>query len=241
MPGISVIFEDDDLIALNKPSGLLTIPDRFDPTIPSLKKELSEKYKELFVIHRLDRDTSGIILFAKNAAAHKFYSQTFEDRKVTKKYLALVQGTMPAAEGTFDQPLAEHPNIRGKMMVWRKGKHAITHYSVTDQFRGYSWLTIHIETGRTHQIRVHLQNAGHPVVCDALYGTDTPLFLSSIKKNFNLAKSSDEELPLLKRLGLHAHQLGFTNMKGEAMLLEAPLPKDMLATVKQLRKWAGKK
>ncbi len=241
MPGFSVIFEDDDLIALNKPSGLLTIPDRFDPTIPSLKKELSEKYKELFVIHRLDRDTSGIILFAKNAVAHKYYSQIFEERKVTKKYFALVQGTMPETEGTFDHPLAEHPNIRGKMIVWRKGKNAITHYTVTDQFRGYSWLTVHIETGRTHQIRVHLQNAGHPIVCDVLYGTPTPLFLSTIKKNFNLAKSSDEETPLLNRLGLHAHQLTFTNLKGEEMNLESPVTKDIMAAIKQLRKWAGKK
>ena len=240
MPAVPVVFENDDLVALNKPTGLLTIPDRFDPTIPSLKNELAVKYKQLFVIHRLDRDTSGIILFAKNADAHKFYSQQFEERKVIKKYLALVHGTMPAKEGTFDWPIAEHPGIRGKMIVARKGKNAITHYVVEETFRGYCWLTVRIETGRTHQIRVHFQNAGHPVVCDPLYGPNEPLYLSALKKNFNLAKSADEEAPLLKRLALHAFQLTFSTPAGQEITLEAALPKDLQATVKQLKRWAGR-
>ena len=239
-PAVPIVFEDENLIALNKPSGLLTIPDRFDPTIPSLKSELTVKYKNLFVIHRLDRDTSGIILFAKNPEAHKFYSQQFEERRVSKKYHALVHGTMPAKEGTFDSPIAEHPAIRGKMVVARKGKNAITHYQVEETFRSYCWLSVHIKTGRTHQIRVHFQNAGHPIVCDPLYGNNQPLFLSAIKKNFNLAKNADEETPLLKRLGLHAFQLAFSTPAGDDITLEAELAKDLHATVKQLKKWAGK-
>lgn len=240
MAQIPVLFEDDDLIALNKPSGLLTIPDRFDPELPSLKTILSQQYENLFIIHRIDKDTSGLIVFAKNAAAHKYYSQLFEARSVEKKYWALVHGQMSSPSGTFDQPIGEHFQVKGKMAVSRKGKPAVTHYEVVETFQSYSWLRLSIETGRTHQIRVHLQDAGHPVVCDPLYGTDAPLLLSSIKKKkFKLSKDTEEEQPLLNRLALHAFSLGFQNQRDEKVLIEAPLFKDMVATLKQLEKWSG--
>src|SRR5688572_9465083 len=117
MAPIQVLFEDDDLVALNEPSGLLTIPDRFDPALPSLKSILQQQYDELFIIHRIDRDTSGIILFAKNATAHKYYSQLFEARAVDKKYFALVHGHMNSPSGTFDQPIGEHFQVKRKMAV----------------------------------------------------------------------------------------------------------------------------
>ncbi|WP_336518088.1 RluA family pseudouridine synthase [Pollutibacter soli] len=240
MAQIQVLFEDDDLIALNKPSGLLTIPDRFDPTLPSLKTILREQYDDLFIIHRIDRDTSGLILFAKNATAHKYYSQLFESRSVEKKYYALVHGRMSSSSGTFDQPIGEHFQVKGKMAVSRKGKTAITHFNVVETFQSYSWLQLNIETGRTHQIRVHLQDAGHPVVCDPLYGTNTPLLLSTIKKKkFKLSKDAEEEQPLMNRLALHAYSLEFQNQQGQKSLIEAPLFKDMQATLKQLEKWTG--
>jgi 23S rRNA pseudouridine1911/1915/1917 synthase len=232
-----IIFENDSIVAVNKPSGLLTLPDRFDAELESLKGILTKKYGQIFVIHRLDRDTSGLIIFAKTADAHQYYSRLFEDRKVKKIYVGLVQGVFPVEEGSFDQPIGEHPFTKGKMAVVRKGKHALTHYTVLETFSKYSWVSFHIETGRTHQIRVHLQNAGHPLVCDPLYGSDAPLLLSSIKKNFKLSKTAETERPLLNRLALHAWKLSLPTPQGKILELEAPVPKDMEACLKQLRKW----
>jgi 23S rRNA pseudouridine955/2504/2580 synthase/23S rRNA pseudouridine1911/1915/1917 synthase len=140
MQDIQVIYEDDDLVAVNKPSGLLSIPDRFDSEIPSLREILRQKYQDLFVIHRIDRDTSGLILFAKNPDAHKYFSQLFESRNVVKKYHAIVLGKMQEEKGTFDQPIGEHHQVKGKMAVTRGGKSAITHYEVLQTFQSYSSL-----------------------------------------------------------------------------------------------------
>ena len=231
-----IIYQDDDLVAINKPSGLLSVPDRFDDQLPSLKKMLKDEYGEIFVIHRLDRDTSGLILFAKNAESHRFYSGIFEDRKVEKTYLGIVHGVPPQAEGTIDKPIAPHFTIKGKMMVYRKGKNSITHYRTLESFGLYSLLEFRIETGRTHQIRVHMQDMGHPIVCDALYGTDEPILLSRIKRNYKLSKQELEERPLLNRMALHSWKLGFTDPSGKELSLEAELPKDMTAVLQQLRK-----
>jgi len=232
-----IIFENDNIVAVNKPSGLLTLPDRFDAELESLKGILTKKYGQIFVVHRLDRDTSGLIIFAKTADAHQYYSRLFEDRKVKKIYVGLVQGILPVEEGSFDQPIGEHPFTKGKMAVVRKGKHALTHYTVLETLSKYSWVSFHIETGRTHQIRVHLQNTGHPLACDPLYGSDAPILLSSIKKNFKLSKTEETERPLLNRLALHAWKLSLPAQDGKILELEAPVPKDLEACLKQLRKW----
>ncbi len=235
-----IFFETDDLLAVNKPSGLLTLPDRFDAELDSLKGILNKKYGQIFVVHRLDKDTSGLIIFAKTAEAHQFYSRLFEGRKVEKIYVGLVQGILPEDEGSFDQPIGEHPFTKGKMAVVRKGKHALTHYKVLETFGKYSWVSFTIETGRTHQIRVHLQNAGHPLLCDPIYGSEAPLLLSSLKKNFKLSKSEESERPLLNRLALHAWKLSLPDPHGKILELEAPVPKDLEACLKQLRKWKKK-
>ena len=231
-----IIFEDQGLVAINKPSGLLTVPDRFDENLPSLKKMLKEIFGEIFVIHRLDRDTSGIVLFAKNAEAHRYYSGIFEERKVEKTYLGLVQGGPALKENTIDKPIAPHFTIKGKMMVYRKGKNAITHYRVLEAFGLYSLVEFRIETGRTHQIRVHMQDLGHPIVCDTLYGSNEPVLLSRIKKNYKLSKQEDAERPLLHRLALHAQKLAFTDQSGLPVNLESDMPKDLSAVLQQLRK-----
>jgi len=231
-----IVYQDDDLVALNKPSGLLSVPDRFDEQLPSLKKMLKDEFGEIFVIHRLDRDTSGLILFARNADAHRYYSGIFEERKVEKTYLGLVHGVLPQREGTIDKPIAPHFTIKGKMMVYRKGKNSITHFSVIEAFGLYSLVELRIETGRTHQIRVHMQDMGHPIVCDALYGTEEPVLLSRIKRNYKLSKQEEEERPLLNRLALHSWKLGFTDTHDKSISLEAELPKDMAAVLQQLRK-----
>jgi len=232
----NIIYQDDNLVAINKPSGWLSVPDRFDEEIPSLKRMLRAEYGEIFVIHRLDRDTSGVILFAKNAEAHRYYSGIFEDRKVEKTYLGMVHGTPPLSEATIDKPIAPHFTVKGKMMVYRKGKNSITHYSVVEAFGIYSLVEFRIETGRTHQIRVHMQDMGHPIVCDALYGTDEPILLSKIKRNYKLSKHDESERPLLNRLALHSWKLDFINQAGQSLRLEAEMPKDMVAVLQQLRK-----
>jgi 23S rRNA pseudouridine1911/1915/1917 synthase len=235
-----IIFENDDCIALNKPSGLLSIPDREGKDI-SLKLLLKEKYGEIFTVHRLDKDTSGLIVFAKNEATHKHLSKQFEERKTRKIYLGLVIGSPPEKKGSMDGPIGEHPARNGTMIVHRKAKEALTDYEVLEDFGVYAWLQFQIHTGRTHQIRVHAKEMGHPIVCDILYGDGKPVLLSSLKhKKFKLSKNELEERPLLNRLALHASQLTIHLPTGEMAALEAPLPKDLKALLQQLNKWKGR-
>ena len=230
-----IIYEDENLIALNKPSGLLSIPDREGKDI-SLKKLLIEKYGNIFTVHRLDKDTSGLIVFAKNEIAHKHLSQQFEERQTEKIYLGLVLGSPAEKKGTIDAPIAEHPGKKGLMTVYRKGKESITDYEVLEDFKIFSWIQFQIHTGRTHQVRVHAKHIGHPVVCDELYGDGKPILLSSLKHKFKLSKNELEERPILSRLALHALSLQFATTKEEILKLEAPLPKDLRALLQQLRK-----
>jgi 23S rRNA pseudouridine955/2504/2580 synthase/23S rRNA pseudouridine1911/1915/1917 synthase len=233
---LPIIEETEDWIALNKPAGLLSIPDREGKEV-SLKAILQDKFGEIFTIHRLDRETSGVILFAKNAEAHRFFSHAFEERIVGKLYLGLVNGVLSEKKGTIDEPIGDHPSKRGLMAVVKKGKPSRTDYTVKEEFGKYSLVEFSIHTGRTHQIRVHMQSLGHPIVCDELYGDGKPVFISSIKKNFKLSKLEEEERPILNRLGLHALRLIFIDEKGKDYSLEAEIPKDMRALIQQLRKW----
>ena len=132
-----IIFEDEQWIALNKPQGLLSIPDREGKEI-SLKEILQERYGQIYTVHRLDRNTSGVIVFAKNEGAHKFLSQAFEDRAVQKFYLGFANGTLPEKKGTIDQPIAENTTKRGVMIIHKRGKPSITDYEVLDEFGKYS-------------------------------------------------------------------------------------------------------
>ena len=234
-----IIFENDDLIAINKPSGLLSIPDREGKEI-SLKKILQGKYPAIFTVHRLDRDTSGLIIFAKNEAAHKHLSVQFETRQTEKLYLGLVLGSIANKQGTIDSPIAEHPVKPGLMVINRKGKASLTEYEVIEDYRIFSWVQFNIHTGRTHQIRIHMKDIGHPIVKDELYGDGKPLLLSSIKHRFKLSKNELEERPILDRLALHAWKLSFITPAGESLTLEAPLPKDLRATLQQLGKRKAK-
>lgn len=231
-----ILAETPDFVALNKPSGLLSIPDREGKEV-SLKKLLIEKYGSIFTVHRLDKDTSGLIVFAKNEEAHKYLSRQFEERQTEKIYVGLVLGLLTDKKGTIDSPIAEHPAKNGTMIVNRKGKESLTDYEVLEDFETYSWLKFQIHTGRTHQIRVHAKDMGHPIACDDLYGDGKPILLSSLKHKFKLSKNELEERPLLNRLALHALSLKLTDPNGEVMSLEAPIPKDLKALLQQLRKW----
>jgi 23S rRNA pseudouridine1911/1915/1917 synthase len=230
------LFETDDFIALDKPAGLLSIPDR-EGKEPSLKTRLRAKYGNIFTVHRLDRDTSGAIIFAKNEATHKYLSKIFEDRSVEKIYQGIVQGAPPQQQGTIDLPIMEHPTKPGVMVINRRGKASLTDYKLLETIGPYSLLEFRILTGRTHQIRIHMHSIGHPIACDDLYGDGKPIFLSSIKRNFKLSKTEEAERPLLARLALHSQLLRFTDTHGETHTIEAPLPKDLRALLQQLRKW----
>lgn len=238
-PSLDIILENDHFVVINKPAGLLSIPDREGKDI-SLKKILQEKYGQIFTVHRLDRGTSGIIVFAKDETTHKFLSEAFEDRTVQKYYLGIVNGTIPEKQQTIDVPLMEHPTKRGVMVTHKKGKPSVTDYEVIEELGKFSLVQFRIHTGRTHQIRVHMQYIGHPIVCDELYGDATPVFISSIKKDYNLSKHEDEERPILNRLALHAERLQFDDPNGNTYSLEATMPKDMRALLQQLRKKVAK-
>jgi 23S rRNA pseudouridine1911/1915/1917 synthase len=230
-----ILHEDDSLVAINKPSGILTIPDREGKDI-SLKQLLKAKYGNIFTVHRIDKDTSGVVVFAKTEEAHKELSQLFEARETVKIYNGFVLGSPAQKSGTINEPIAEHPVKKGVMTVYKKGKESITEYEVLESFKLYSWMQFHILTGRTHQIRVHMKHLGHPIVCDNLYGDGKPVLVSAIKrKRFNLSKSEEEERPILSRLALHASKLQF-RLNGKSYELEAELPKDLRALLQQLNK-----
>ena len=231
-----ILFENDDFVAVNKPAGFLSIPDR-EGKDPSLKGLLKEKYGNIFTVHRLDRGTSGVIVFAKNETTHKYLSKIFEERAVEKIYQGLVQGTLPEKKGSIDLPIMEHPAKLGMMVINKKGKASLTDYEVIEESGLYSLVQFQIHTGRTHQIRVHMQSLGHPIACDELYGDGQPILLSSIKRNFKLSKYEEQERPLLARMALHSHLLHFQDEHGVFHTLDAPLPKDMRAVLQQLRKW----
>ena len=230
------IFENEGFLAINKPAGTLSIPDR-EGKEPSLKSWLRERYGNIFTVHRLDRETSGVIVFAKDETTHKFLSGIFEDRQVEKIYQGIAQGTLPQPQGSIDQPIMEHPTKPGTMVVNRRGKASLTDYNVQEELGPYSLVQFRIHTGRTHQIRVHMQSLGHPIACDDLYGDGRPVLLSSIKRNFKLSRSEEQERPILARLGLHSQTLRFTDAAGTLHTLEADMPKDMRALLQQLKKW----
>ena len=230
-----IIFENENFLAINKPAGLLSIPDRMQSE-PSLKDMLINKYGNIFTVHRLDKDTSGIILFAKNETTHKFLSQAFEDRRVEKYYQGIVHGLPAQKKGTIDAPISEHLLQKGLMVIHRNGKPSVTDYEVIEAYKSFSLLQFQLHTGRTHQIRVHCKNIGHPLACDELYGDGKPVLLSSLKKKYKLGKHGEEERPMLNRLALHSYCLKFTDAEEKTFNLIAELPKDIRALLQQLKK-----
>lgn len=230
----AILFENEDMIVLNKPAGLLSVPDRIQ-SAPSLKDLLIQAYGEIFTVHRLDRETSGVIVFAKTAEVHQHLSLIFQERQVEKIYCGLVWGVPALASGTIELPMLEHPGKNGTMVVHRKGKPASTGYEVVENFGKYSFLRFHLYTGRTHQIRLHMKETGHPLLCDPLYGDGKPFLVSSLKKNYNHS-GMEEEKPILSRLALHAAQLSFKDHAGTEFVFEAEMPKDLRALMSQMKK-----
>ncbi len=233
-----ILDEDDDIIVVNKGAHALSIPDRFDPTLPNLRDILIKKYGEIYVVHRLDKETTGVMVFAKTSEAHSTLSASWADGEVKKNYLAL---TLRPAEskGTITASLQEHPHKKGQYITSVNGKSAHTTYEVIEAWQRYALLKVSILTGRTHQIRAHMKHIGAPLLVDQKYGVSDEFYLSSIKKV--KYKRNQEVRPLLQRSSLHAHQLILAHPSTKKQTIyEAPLHKDMKAVVYQLNKKASK-
>jgi 23S rRNA pseudouridine955/2504/2580 synthase/23S rRNA pseudouridine1911/1915/1917 synthase len=233
-----ILLEHPGLVIVNKPSGMLTIPDRAQEETYTLRHWLEKRYGKIWVVHRLDKDTSGVIVFARNEEMHKYLSGLFETRQVEKIYLGIVYGEPMPPAGTISEPIAPHSANNGTMVVNKRGKAAQTDYAVEKSYGRYSLVKFDLHTGRTHQIRVHARFMGHPIVCDPLYGDGKPVLLSAIKRNYKLGKHEESEHPILSRLGLHSFRLSFALPDGEKIIAEAPLYKDMRALLAQLEKSA---
>lgn len=249
---IPVLFEDACLLALDKPAGLLTSPDRYDPQRPNLMKLLhaaiaggkpwarERGLDYLMNAHRLDFGTSGVILLAKSKPVLTALANLFGSEKPLKQYAALVQGTPMENKFEVEARLAPHPVRTGLMRVDPKnGKRSRTVFEVLEKFSGWTLLRCEPFTGRTHQIRVHLRQAGLPIVGDELYG-GKPLRLSRLKPDYRL-KRGCEERPLISRVALHAERLTLPHpVTGETLTITAPWPKDLKVAVKYLRLFALK-
>ncbi len=233
-----IIFEDEHLLVVSKPPFLLSVPDRYAPEKPNLYQLMRRRYPRVFVVHRLDKETSGLMVLAKHEEAHRHLSLQFEHREVKKAYLTIVEGRLHQAEGLIDKPLMQVDSKPVRVVVSRKGKPAQTRYEVVEYLGHFSLVRAWILTGRTHQVRVHFQALGYPLIVDGLYGRRHAFYLSEVKRSYRLGHGQEEH-PLLARSALHAEQLHFVHPhNGEWMHFEAPLPKDMRAVVNQLRKWA---
>lgn len=237
---IKIIYEDEAIIIVDKPANYLAIPDRYMADRPNLVGYLKQKQESIFVVHRLDKETSGVICYAKTAEAHKELSRQFENRTVEKIYTVLVEGRVHQKSGIIDKPIAHHPIVSGKMRIHKNGKPSVTHYKVVEFISDYTLLHADIKTGRTHQIRVHFESIGYPLMIDKLYGRQEAFYLSSLKQRKYKLGKDQEERPLMSRSTLHASRLSLDHpVTGERMVFESELPKDFRAVVKQMRKWGG--
>jgi len=233
---LEILFEDADLLAVNKPAGLLSVPDRWDRTKENLFDLLCAERPGQYLanVHRLDRDTSGVFLLAKNPAVFRRIARQLRERCASKLYWALVHGELAESERVIDLPIGSHPRQPGLSRVdARQGKPAVSVVRRKELFRGFSLLEVAIETGRHHQVRVHCEAVGHPLVGDVSYG-GRPLLLSQLKRKYK-AKEGQGERPLMGRPALHAVQVV---LRSPPLTIRAPLPKDFVVALKYLRKFA---
>jgi tRNA pseudouridine32 synthase/23S rRNA pseudouridine746 synthase len=233
-----VLWLDASIIVVCKPAGLPALPDGYDPDAPYLKSVLAPVFGPLWMLHRLDRDTSGILVLARTPEAHRAINTQFEQRQVEKLYHALVVGVPDWEEKIVNLRLRPNGDRKHRTVVdARQGKPSVTNLSVLERFRDRSLLEARPQTGRTHQIRAHLAAVGYPILADGLYGDGSGLFLSQLKPAYRAGRS--DELPLLDRLALHARRLSFVHpMSGESLQIEAPYPKDFQAALRNLRKYS---
>jgi len=223
---IEILYEDDDIVVVNKPQGMVVHPAAGNYT-GTLVNALLKKCKTLSsingvirpgIVHRIDKDTSGVLVVAKNDYAHQHLAEQIKEHTVKRIYIALTEGIIKQDTGTIDKPIGRHPVHRKKMAIVENGKRAVTHFKVLERFKENTLIEARLETGRTHQIRVHMASIGHPLVGDPVYGYK--------KQKFNL-----------KGQALHAKVLGFIHPRtGKYMEFSSPLPDYFEELIEKLRK-----
>jgi RluA family pseudouridine synthase len=241
---IEVIVEDPSFLAVDKPAGLPSVPDRAGK-YPGVLGVLAEKRpaEDLRIVHRLDQDTSGCLLLAKGLEAARALSEDFAEGRIQKEYLALVEGRLGKSALRIERALGPDPRRPGRVRVVaadsKKARAALTEVELVERFRGYSLLRLRPRTGRSHQLRVHLHSIGHPIVCDTVYGGRPELLLSSFKRGYKTRKGVRER-PLLNRMFLHAAALEFKH-PGEDRQVEvhSPLPRELEIVIEKMRRFAS--
>lgn len=238
-PSQIIIHEDAQIVAINKPAGLLTLPDRYKHDLPNVRKILEQHYGSIFTVHRLDRDTSGILVFARDAESHRNLSMQFEQHTPEKVYTAVVTGVVDQDEFEIDIPLSPDERKKGLSRPSARGKASFTMVKVLERFRVATLVECRPKTGRHHQIRAHLAAVGHPLLVDADYGRIAEFMLSTLKRRFKVSKGATER-PLIARTPLHASSLTIAHPHTqEQYTLTTELPKDIAALLQVLRKYAA--
>lgn len=230
---LDIIYEDNDIVVINKPSGMVVHPapgNESGTLVNALLYHCGDTLSGINgvirpgIVHRIDKDTSGLLVVAKNDDAHVFLSSLLKEHGIKRTYHAIIIGHMKEQAGTVNAPIARHPVDRKKMAVVAGGREAITHYEVIEEYSGYSYIKLNLETGRTHQIRVHMSYKGHPIIGDTVYGGG--------KTQFEKANS-----PLLDGQILHAKELSFPHPRTkEIMHFECDLPSNFKSLIEKLRK-----
>ena len=224
---VDIIYEDKDVLVINKPAGMVVHPaaGNYSGTLVNALVHHSEKLSDISgqwrpgIVHRLDKDTSGVLVVARNNKSHRFLMSQWKELKVNRIYLALVRGRMETKKGTINAPIGRHPSNRLKLCVGPGGRKAVTHFKVLQEFKNASLLEIRLETGRTHQIRVHLAFIKHPVIGDQVYGA-------------GLVEGLDARVP---RQMLHAMTIGFVHPgTGQYMDFSSAIPSDMQGIIREL-------
>jgi 23S rRNA pseudouridine1911/1915/1917 synthase len=221
VPNLAILYEDEDMLAIDKPAGLavhLSESGREQPTVAAFAAAHGvhdDDPERQGIVHRLDKDTSGVLVLAKHPQAKAYLQQQFKERRVDKTYLALVRGRMDEPQATINLPIDRSRKQPTKRAVVPGGRPAVTHYRVLQELNGVSLLEVKLETGRTHQIRVHFAHLGHPVVGDELYG--------------------GPKLPNLNRQFLHASRLQLVAPNGKTVAIESPLPQDLETVLTNLK------
>lgn len=230
---LDIVYEDEHLLVVNKPAGLVVHPGSGNPDNTMVNAlihhdESLNRIPRAGIIHRLDKETTGLLVVAKTIEAHTRLVESLQDREFEREYRALVWGAMTAGS-TINAPIGRHPSTRTRQAVVHSGKPAVTHYRVEERFRSHTLLKVNLETGRTHQIRVHMAHIKHPIVGDPVYG-------GRLKIPPGASEAMVEGLRGFKRQALHAARLGLEHpVSGEFMSWEVPMPDDMLRLLEVVR------
>ena len=222
---LPILYIDETILVINKPAGLPTLPDGYDPAAPHVRSLLEPHVGRVWIVHRLDRDTSGVLLLARTAEVHRALNSQFDQRQVSKTYHALATGSPAWTSKTVDLPLRADVGHKHRTVADpARGKLAVTHLRVLERFTGYTLVEAIPETGRTHQIRAHLAAVGHPLLADALYGSPHAV----------------EKPPLMPRLALHARRLTIEHpVQRTPLHFAAPYPEDFARALDELRQADG--